>query len=274
MIANPVRWLALALTTGLLLGLAACSATPAAPAQAQAAPAKGWSVFLSQYQWQLASASGQNGRPLENLAIPPGSAIQARFAGDARLNISGGCNGMSGGYRVTDAGALTVSQMVATRRACAEPLMQIDAALGHLLAQPVQLSQDDTNPSTPRLTMRSANGSILVWTGKLTPEAQYGAATTVFYEVGPERLSCPHPLMRNATCLQVREIHYDTQGLVSAPPGAWQNLYQEIEGYSHTPGVRQVLRIKRYQRPQPLPADASSVVLVLDLVVRTETVTK
>jgi hypothetical protein len=211
---------------------------------------------------------------LESLQIPPGSAIQARFGTDARLSISGGCNGMNGGYQVSDAGALTVSQMVSTRRACPEPLMQIDAGLSKLLAQAVQLRQDDTNPNTPQLTMRSADGSTLVWIGKLTPEAQYGAGTTVFYEVGPERLPCPHPLMRNATCLQVREIHYDAQGLVSAPPGAWQNLYQEIEGYSHTPGVRQVLRIKRYQRPQPLPADASSIVLILDMVVRTETVQK
>jgi len=274
MITNPLRWLALALTAGLMLGLAACSATPAANTPAQASPPKGWPAFLSQYQWQLATATDKNGVALAALQAQPGSVIEARFSAEGRLSISGGCNVMNGSYQVSDSGVLTVSQMASTRRACTGTLMQIDAALSSLLAQAMQLRQDDTSPTTPRLTMRSADGSTLVWTGKLTPEAQYGAATTVFYEVGPERLPCPHPLMRNATCLQVREIHYDAQGLVSAPPGAWQNLYQEIEGYSHTPGVRQVLRIKRYQRPQPLPADASSIVLILDMVVRTETVPK
>ena len=41
----------------------------------------------------------------------------------------------------------------------------------------------------------------------------------------------------------------------------------------HTPGVRNVLRIDRYQR-QNVPADASRYLYVLDLVVESETVSK
>ena len=44
-----------------------------------------------------------------------------------------------------------------------------------------------------------------------------------------------------------------------------------LDGYTHTPGVRNVLRIKRYQRT-PVPADASAYLYVLDLVVESETV--
>ena len=57
------------------------------------------------------------------------------------------------------------------------------------------------------------------------------------------------------------------------PPGAWRNFHGSIEGFSHTPGVRNVLRIDRYQRKQA-PADASRYVYVLDLVVESETVAK
>ncbi len=278
---HPLRWLTRALTAGVLLGLAACSTTPASNPQPTSAPPKGWSSFLSQHQWQLTTATDSNGRALDALQTEPGRPVEARFSADpadARLSMTGGCNNMSGRYQVSESGALAVSQMVSTRRACVGPLMQVDAALSGLLAQAIQLRADDatgpTPPTSPRLTMRTADGSTLVWAGKLTPEARYGASTTVFYEVGPERLNCPHPLMPNARCLQVREIKYDAQGLAIGTPGEWQNLYQEIEGYTHTAGQRQVLRIKKFQRPQPLPADASSIVLVLDMVVRTETVSK
>jgi heat shock protein HslJ len=284
MIATPFRWLAPALAAALLTSLAACSTTaptgpvgPTGNTSQMTAPSKGWTTFLSQHQWQLASAVDRSGQPVAALQAPPDRPVEARFGAGpagARLSITGGCNAMGGSYQVSDTAALTVSQMAATRRACVAPLMQIDHALSRLLGQPMQLSQDTPTGAAPRLTMRAADGSTLQWTGKLTPEARYGAFTTVFYEVGSERLPCSHPLMPNARCLQVREIKYDAQGLVIGTPGAWQNLYQEIEGYTHTPGQRQVLRIKKFQRPQPLPADASSIVLVLDMVVRTETIAK
>jgi len=44
-----------------------------------------------------------------------------------------------------------------------------------------------------------------------------------------------------------------------------------VDGFTHTPGVRNVLRIKRFQR-SPVPAGGSSLVYVLDLVVESETV--
>ena len=44
-----------------------------------------------------------------------------------------------------------------------------------------------------------------------------------------------------------------------------------IEGYKHTPGVKNVVRLKRFQRASA-PADASKTVYVLDLVVQSETV--
>jgi hypothetical protein len=69
----------------------------------------------------------------------------------------------------------------------------------------------------------------------------------------------------------VRELHYDAQGLRVGEPGLWQTLAQPIEGYEHHPGVRNVLRAKRYVVASP-PADASSVAYVLDMVVESETV--
>jgi hypothetical protein len=54
-------------------------------------------------------------------------------------------------------------------------------------------------------------------------------------------------------------------------PGAWQSLYEPIEGFTHTAGERTVLRVNRFQR-SPASADAGSFVYVLDLKIETEIV--
>ena len=82
--------------------------------------------------------------------------------------------------------------------------------------------------------------------------------------------ACNHPLIPDMQCLQVRELKYDDQGLKTGT-GDWQFLYQDIEGYTHQPGVRNVLRLKRYPVANP-PADGSSIAYVLDMVVESEQV--
>ena len=49
-------------------------------------------------------------------------------------------------------------------------------------------------------------------------------------------------------------------------PGPFGNFYATIEGYTHEPGVRNVLRVDRYEIKDP-PADAPSQAFVLDMVV-------
>ena len=93
----------------------------------------------------------------------------------------------------------------------------------------------------------------------------------MFLEVAPNTTPCPHPLIPDKSCLLVRERHYDAHGLRSGQPGPWQPLQQDIEGYVHQPGTRNVLRVKRYALKQP-PADAPSSALVLDMVVESEIV--
>ena len=69
----------------------------------------------------------------------------------------------------------------------------------------------------------------------------------------------------------MRERHYDVNGLKVGEPGEWQLLYQDIAGYTHEDGVRNVLRVKRYVVKNP-PADAPATALVLDMVVESERV--
>ncbi|MGA8392538.1 MAG: DUF4377 domain-containing protein [Burkholderiaceae bacterium] len=48
-------------------------------------------------------------------------------------------------------------------------------------------------------------------------------------------------------------------------------MYESIEGYQHTPGVSNVLRLKKFQRPAPQTGTPATV-YVLDLVVESATV--
>ena len=117
----------------------------------------------------------------------------------------------------------------------------------------------------------SSNGQTLVFSGQATPESLYGAATRVFLEVNAQRVACQNPLNGQATCLQVRERRFDAQGLVVLPHGDWRPLFETIDGYTHQPGVRNVLRLKQFQRGA-VAAGTPARVYVLDLVVESETV--
>lgn len=82
-------------------------------------------------------------------------------------------------------------------------------------------------------------------------------------------MPCPNPPAGAKACLQVRERRFDDKALAVGDPGPWQTFAEPIEGYTHQPGVRNVLRIKRYDRGAA--PGASRYVYVLDQVVESHT---
>jgi heat shock protein HslJ len=217
--------------------------------------------------WTLQSAAEASGQPIDGLMVP-GQAFVLRFDG-ARLAVSGGCNNLSGSWRLSPQGQLMVGRLASTMKACEPALMKADAALSAVLAQ--HLDVQLPGGSTPSLRLASAAGQTLSLSGQPTLESLYGAPKRMFLEVAPQTVPCQPGAGGSTQCLQVRERRFDEQGLRIEPPGQWGAFYGGIEGYTHTPGVRNVLRVKRYQRTQ-VPADASRYVFVLDLVVESEIV--
>jgi len=59
--------------------------------------------------------------------------------------------------------------------------------------------------------------------------------------------------------------------LLVGTPGEWKPLTVNIEGFTHRKGVRNVLRVKQFQRPASA-AGSPSKLYVLDLVVESENV--
>ena len=223
---------------------------------------------LQDHRWTLQTAADAGDQPI-NALLPPGQRFVLHFDG-ARLNVQGGCNTMNGSWRLSPRDQLQVSRLAATMKACEPALMQADQALAELLAQPLSLVV--VPGAEPVLRLTAANRSRLSFSGERTPRSLYGEPTRIFLEVAPQTVACVSGVMRTQ-CLQVRERRFDAQGLRIDPPGEWHVFHGGIEGYTHQPGVRNVLRIDRYTREQ-VPADASRYLYVLDLVVESETVAR
>ena len=227
-------------------------------------------MTLSQYHWQLTSANDATGKRISALFAQPEKPLQLDFA-DGRLSVSNSCNRSNGSYQL-DRDTLQISRLAQTMMACAEPgLMALDAAVSQHLSGPLAMALK-TGDDTPELQLINANHDTLTFRGTPTAQTRYGSAgETMFLEVAAQTKPCSHPLMPNQACLQVRELHYDANGLRVGTPGEWAPLYAKIEGYQHQAGIRNVLRLQRFPLKNP-PADAPAHAYVLDTVVEAETV--
>ena len=261
----------LALVSAVALALVACSnpepATPPASTATATAPTPDVAVDAGAYEWRLAQVRDVDGQPdpgpLGGLERP----LELRFA-DGRLSSNGACNSFGGGYRVED-DKLVVDSLMQTQRACPGGAMEADTRLIEFIEGTPRFELAAGTP--PTLTLAAKDGRTLVFEGDPTPETRYGSAgERMFLEVAARREACAHPLIPDMQCLMVREVRYDDAGVQTRVSEEWQPLYQDIEGYEHNDGVRNVLRIDRFDIADP-PADAPSVAYVLDMVVESET---
>lgn len=263
------RYLLLALP----LALAACAkppqgepaTTPAAETPAATAPATPVEVpALSANHWRLTDAKNAQGQRIDALFADADQPVQLDFI-DGRVGVSNTCNRMGGSYSVAGE-QLTFDRMASTLMACTDAkLMALDQEVGKRLEGSLKFAQ-----SADTLILTTASGDALTFTGEPTAETRYGGpGETVFLEVAAQTQACSHPLIPDKQCLQVRELKYDDKGIKTGTDGAFGNFYQDIEGYAHEPGVRNVLRVKRYTIKNP-PADGSSLAYELDMVVESE----
>jgi Heat shock protein len=241
------------------------AATPA-PAGASVTTS---TITLARYHWQLHDAVDGNNRRIDALFGKP-EPLQLDFSAD-RISVRNACNNIHGSYTLVE-GHLVTAPLLHTMMACAEPtLMQRESTIESMLqGRPTLILT--TAGDTPLLTLAADSGQSLTFIGKQTAQARYdGPGETVYLEVAPNTTPCHHPPAADKSCLLVRERHYDAQGLRGGQPGPWQPLQQDIEGYVHQPGTRNVLRVKRYTLKQP-PADASPIAYLLDMIVESEIV--
>lgn len=217
---------------------------------------------VGDYFWNITSIDGRSASALE---------ARTRLAfKDNHIYISGTCNNAAGNAVFTHQ-KLSISHLHSTLMACDnEDLMSHEQYLTDWLAEASSWSLSAAKSgAAPRLTLRQTSGSTIQLRGEPTPEKRYGSLPdTIFMEIQPQKVACNHPLMPNASCLKVRTISYNKQGIKTAQ-GEWQYFYDEIQGYEHHEDTRVVLRVKRYAIANP-PADASAFAYIHDLTVEQE----
>ena len=263
------RLLGLAL---LLTLLPACSRSPVADGEpesaadpVQAAAATLDPSVLAANHWRLDTAADSEGMRIDALVLRPRQPVTLNFK-QGQVRISNTCNTMSGPYRL-EGDVLQLGPLASTRRACADAgLMALDEAVAARLQGPLRVEALDAGT----LKLATAGGDSLLFVGEPTAQTRYGGpGETVFLEVAAQTRPCTRGAMTQAQCLQVRELRYDEQGLRQGEPGAFTDFPDRIEGFTHQPGVRQVLRVQRFDVAEP-PADGASQAWVLDMVVESE----
>lgn len=259
-----------------LMGLAACAAPNNSSSPANSEHHMDKETALQAYHWRLFATAGKDGQPAPAIAGAGGEQVTLNFT-DKMMSIDNLCNVLGSGYTLKGS-SISFTSPVSTMKMCADPeLMRNEQAVGKLLptATTWSMSKADSAPNNPApvLTLSFKDGTQWRLKGEPTATTRYGSEPTrVFLEVAAQREACSHPLMPNYQCLKVREIQYNDSG-VKTHLGEWMYYYGDIEGYTHTPGVRNVLRINRYELKN-VPADASSKADVLDMVVESEQIGK
>ena len=256
---RTLMWLCTAIALG---GISACAHQDGGTDSRHAA--SGDEAALSAYYWKLNKALDEKAAPEPQWQAPGEHPLTLAFK-DQRLSVTGLCNAMGAGYR-TAGSEMSISQVTSTMRMCGDPsLMQYEQAVGKRLPQ-VKAWNIAQAQAAPVLTLRFNDGGQWQLQGIPTPETRYGSdGEILFLEVAPDEVACSHPLMPEAKCLKVRTVKYDANGLLLGY-GPWETFNDAIEGYRHEPGVRNVLRVKRYTR-KDVPADASRYAYVLDMTV-------
>lgn len=213
------------------------------------------------------------GRPIAALFAATGAPVQLDFS-KGRLAVSNTCNQMAGSYREQQ-GRLEIPPLASTLMACADPRRAaLDQAVSGRLQGTLGLGlQGPDTPGMPaRLTLTTADGSVLGFTGRPTAATRYdGPAERIYLEVAADTAPCTDGAQAQQPCLQVRRVRYDDQGLRLGRPLPFALFSAPIEGYQHQPGVRNVLRVDRYSRAGA-PADTDAQAYVLDKVVESEIV--
>lgn len=271
------------------LGILALSAgiTACATSQTATTDTGADAATLEAYHWQLREVRNAQGQPQSGWTLPPAPAAAGVAPPDgartvvlnfAQNQVSVGrlCNALGASYSL-QGNALHIGPVRGTLMACPDSAaMVLEQQVGQRLPQASQWRIATPAPQagsmpTPVLTLVFSDGGQWVLEGAPTNATRYGSAgERMFLEVAPQRVACSHPLIPNYQCLQVRKIEYDGQGLKTRV-GEWENWYGDIQGYTHQPGVRNVLRIQRYPVANP-PADAPAFAYVLDMTVESEIV--
>jgi len=223
---------------------------------------------LQSYDWQLNNINSTDPITWNGSYLRTQNGKVTLNFNQNHITYNVGCNQLSNQYSLSKNTMQPIGTGISTLMGCGE-LQAPEQWLTKQMQSPSELQIMETQVDAV-LSQTTADGSWLQWVGKLKPEVKYGKGETVFLEVKPKWQYCDNVTDRK--CLEVRDIHYDTQGLKTAV-GQWHLLDVPIIGYRHDENAQRVLRLTRYRTP---PTDTKSYgnLYQLDSVIETKTLAK
>lgn len=187
------------------------------------------------------------------------------FSNDGHLAISTSCNSLSTSWKVEGSNILT-GRSAGTMMGCAKEASEQEKLASNLFDNrsiPFILNMENTEQ--PTLTLHDATGKRYIFTGTMTPETKYqGEGEILFFEINPQKKKCEG--VATQSCLQVKEIRYNTSGVKTYTDAKWNLFYGNIEGFTHNPKERQVIRVKRYN-VKNAAADQSKYAYIHDMTI-------
>ncbi|HCN14900.1 MAG TPA: hypothetical protein DIS69_02400 [Moraxellaceae bacterium] len=223
---------------------------------------------LQSYDWQLNNINSTDPITWNGSYLQTQNGKVTLNFNQNHITYNVGCNQLSNQYSLSKNTMQPIGTGISTLMGCGE-LQAREQWLAKQMQSPSELQIMETQVDAV-LSQTTADGSWLQWVGKLKPEVKYGKGETVFLEVKPKWQYCDNVTDRK--CLEVRDIHYDTQGLKTAV-GQWHLLDAPIMGYRHDETAQRVLRLTRYRTP-PTDTKGYGNLYQLDSVIETKTMAK
>lgn len=249
---------------------------------------------LPRHHWHLIAAMDANRQRIDALFAWEGHPVQLEFR-ETQLVVSNTCNTMEIPYRIYQWDRIMLGPIHSGTQHCTvEKMNQLDEEVRRRLNGTLKLSFSSTRiialvgrktekcdgpcgkimglntlPDIRLLILTFSSGDRLIFGGYPTQSPQY-YGETVFLEVAAD--TYPDRYHPKRQCLRVREVDYDKNSIKTKGLGVFEEaLCRPVNGYVHTPGVRNILQVKRYAS-STLPADPLLKTYLLEAVVESEVV--
>jgi len=226
---NPILFL-----TFLATFVSACASQQTAPIAAnKAAPIT--NEDLTSKKWQLVSIAQPGKSATTTLRSgPPASRFNFQFV-DGRIVINGGCNNLSGRYRLAANNGIALGPMISTKKACSpRSLMEADNEILSYISGVTSYALNGR-----ALTLVTAFKQRLVFKGTATAQARYGEGVRKFIEI-----------VNSDQGIQWREAKYNSNWIRIKDNASWETVYPGIQGFIPENNRKYIVRIYEHIDPQ------------------------
>jgi len=190
---------------------------------------------LTSKNWQLVSIAQPGKSATTTLRSgPPAGRFNFKFA-DGRIVITGGCNNLSGNYKLAANNGIALGPMVSTKKACSpRSLMEADNEILSYIS-----GVTDYSLNGRALTLITAFKQRLVLKGTPTSQARYGDGVRKFIEIS-----------NSDNGIQWREAKYNSNWIRVKDNASWETVYPGIKGFIPESNRQYIVRIFEYNDPQ------------------------